>query len=115
MLADPGVQVVAITSYPNQHARQFIAAARAGKHVIVEKPLAIEWPEILAMKRAAEESGVKVCVCFECRWSSQFVATKAVINAGLVGALHYGEGDYYHGIGPWHRHYRWDTKKSSAG
>ena len=77
MLADPSIQVVDITSYPNQHAAQFIAAARNGKHIIVEKPLAIEWSEILQMKRAADESGVNVCVCFECRYSSQFLATKA--------------------------------------
>ncbi|RYD72087.1 MAG: Gfo/Idh/MocA family oxidoreductase, partial [Verrucomicrobiaceae bacterium] len=43
MLADPSIDVVDITSYPNQHAAQFIAAARAGKHIIIEKPLAIEW------------------------------------------------------------------------
>src|SRR5471030_1620249 len=66
MLANPDVQVVDITSYPNQHAEQFIAAVQAGKHIIIEKPLAVEWSDILAMKRAAEKSGAKVCVCFEC-------------------------------------------------
>ena len=43
MLADARVHVVDITSYPNQHAEQFCLAARKGKHVIVEKPLAVEW------------------------------------------------------------------------
>ena len=115
MLADPAIHVVDITNYPNQHAAQFIAAARAGKHIIVEKPLAIEWSDILAMKRAADESGVKVCVCFECRWSSQFLATKAVLDAGLVGRVHYGEIDYFHGIGPWYGQYRWNTKRELGG
>ncbi len=115
MLADKGIHVVDITSYPNQHAGQFIAAAKNGKHIIVEKPLAIEWADILAMKSAAESSGVKVCVCFECRWSSQFLATKAVIDAQLVGKLHYGEVDYYHGIGPWYGQYRWNTKRELGG
>jgi predicted dehydrogenase len=115
MLADPEIHVVDITSYPNQHAAQFIAAARAGKHIIVEKPLAISWDEILQMKRAAEESGAKVCVCFECRWSSQFLTTKAVLDAGLIGAVHYGEIDYYHGIGPWYGQYRWNTKRELGG
>src|ERR1700761_1291682 len=50
MLADPAVQIVDITSYPNQHAAQFIAAVEAGKHIILEKPLAVEWSDILAMK-----------------------------------------------------------------
>ena len=115
MLASKSIHVVDITSYPNQHAQQFIEAAKRGKHIIVEKPLAIEWSDILAMKDAAKSSGVKTCVCFECRWSSQFVATKAVIKAGLVGKIHYGEVDYYHGIGPWYGQYRWNTKKELGG
>ena len=67
------------------------------------------------MKQAAAESGVKVCVCFECRFSSQFLATKSVIDAGLLGTLHYGEIDYYHGIGPWYGQYRWNTKRELGG
>src|SRR5262245_1552845 len=90
MLKDPSIHVVDITSYPNQHAAQFIEAAGNGKHIIVEKPLAIEWSEIQAMKNAAEKAGVQVCVCFECRYSSQFLSTKAVIDQGLIGRVHYG-------------------------
>lgn len=115
MLADPTIDAVDITSYPDQHARQFIAAAWAGKHIIIEKPLAIEWSDIIEMKKAADESGSKVCVCFECRFSSQFLATKSVIDAGLVGKLHYGEVDYFHGIGPWYGQYRWNTRKALGG
>jgi UDP-N-acetyl-2-amino-2-deoxyglucuronate dehydrogenase len=115
MLGNPELQVVDITSYPNQHAAQFVAAAERGKHIIVEKPLAIEWSDILAMKRAAESSGVKVCVCFECRYSSQFLTTKAVIDRGLIGRVHYGEIDYYHGIGPWYGQYRWNTRRELGG
>lgn len=115
MLARPDIHVVDITSYPNQHAEQFRLAARRGKHVIVEKPLAVEWRDILEMKKAAADTGVRTCVCFECRFSSQFVATKAVIDAGLVGRLHYGEVDYYHGIGPWYGQYRWNTKRQLGG
>jgi UDP-N-acetyl-2-amino-2-deoxyglucuronate dehydrogenase len=115
MLADASIDVVDITSYPNQHAAQFIASVRRGKHVIVEKPLAVEWSEVLAMKKAVAETGAKTCACLECRYSSQFLATKAVIDAGLLGSLHYGEVDYYHGIGPWYGQYRWNTKRSLGG
>src|SRR5688572_1146826 len=115
MLADPRIQVVDITGYPDQHARQFIDAVGAGKHVIIEKPLAIEWADILEMKAALAKSRVRTCVCFECRYSSQFLATKAVIDAGLLGSVHYGEIDYYHGIGPWYGQYRWNTKKELGG
>jgi predicted dehydrogenase len=115
MLNDRSIDVVDITSYPDQHAAQFIAAARHGKHIIVEKPLSVDWREVLAMRKAVAETGIKTCVCLECRYSSQFLATKAVIDSGLVGRLHYGEVDYYHGIGPWYGQYRWNTKKSLGG
>jgi predicted dehydrogenase len=115
MLADPGLHVVAITSYPSQHASQFVRAARHGKHVILEKPMSIDWADVVGMRRASRDSGVRTCVCFECRYSSQFLATKSVIDRGLLGRIHYGEIDYYHGIGPWYGQYRWNTRKDEGG
>ena len=115
MLANRDIHAVDITSYPDQHPDQFVRAARRGKHVIIEKPLAVGWSDILGMKKAVAETGIKTCVCFECRYSSQFLATKAVIDAGLLGKLHYGEVDYYHGIGPWYSPYRWNTKRALGG
>jgi predicted dehydrogenase len=115
MLADPTIDVVSICSFPKDHSRHFIAAARAGKHIILEKPLALSWAECLEMAAVAREAKIKVCVCFEVRYSSQFVTTKAVIDAGLVGDIHYAEVDYYHGIGPWYGQFRWSHKKAEAG
>ena len=115
MLADPRIHVVDITGYPDRHAEQFIRAVRAGKHVIIEKPLAVEWRDVLAMREAVSNSAARVCVCFECRFSSQFLATKSVIDGGLLGRLHYGEVDYYHGIGPWYGQYRWNIRRELGG
>ncbi len=115
MLADKSVHVVAICSYPQDHARQAMAAARAGKHLIIEKPLALNWEECLAVQKAVKEAGVRTCVCFECRFSSQFLTIKAVIDRGLLGKIHYGEVDYYHGIGPWYGQFRWNTRKEAGG
>jgi predicted dehydrogenase len=61
------------------------------------------------------QAGVRACVCFECRFSSQFLTTKAVLDRGLLGTLHYAEIDYYHGIGPWYGQFRWNTKKAQGG
>ena len=115
MLADPNLQVVSICSYPHQHADQIVAAARAGKHLIIEKPITLTLAEARRVADAVKAAGVKTCVCFECRFSSQLVATKAVIDQGLLGRLHYGEVDYYHGIGPWYGQFRWNTKVESGG
>ena len=115
MLADPSIDVISVCSYPYQHARQVIDAAKAGKHLIIEKPLALNLKDLRAIQKAVAKAGVKTCVCFECRYSSQFLATKAVIDRGLLGKIHYGEIDYYHGIGPWYAQFRWNTKRNAGG
>jgi predicted dehydrogenase len=115
MLSDRDLDVVSICSYPADHAKQAVMAARAGKHLIIEKPVALNWGDCLSVKEAVEEAGVKTCVCFECRYSSQLTTIKAFIDQGLLGQIHYGEVDYYHGIGPWYGQYRWNIKKDAAG
>ena len=114
-LEESGVDVVSICSYPNDHAQHAIAAAKAGKHLIIEKPLALSWADCCRIEEAVAQASVQACVCFECRYSSQFLATAGVIKQGLLGDIHYGEVDYYHGIGPWYGQYRWNTTREAGG
>ena len=115
IFADPNLHVVSICSYPADHAKQAIMAAKAGKHLIIEKPLALTWDDCLAVEKAVQKAGVRTCVCFECRYSSQLLTIKSMIDQGLFGKIHYGEVDYYHGIGPWYGQFRWNIKKEAAG
>jgi predicted dehydrogenase len=115
MLSDPELDVVSICSFPFQHAKQAVAAAQAGKHLIIEKPLALSWKDCQAIEAAVKKARVKTCVCFECRYSGQFTAVKAMLDEGLIGEVHYGEVDYYHGIGPWYGQFRWNTRKDAGG
>lgn len=107
MLTDPEIQVVSICSYHRYHKDQIIAAARAGKHIIAEKPLAQDLAGLREVERAVRAAGVKLCVCFELRFAEQFRVTRSLIDAGKLGTLHYGEVDYFHGIGPWYPGFRW--------
>jgi len=115
MLADKTINVVSICSYPSDHAKQAIAAAGAGKHIIIEKPLALSWEDCLAVNSAVKKADVRTCICFECRFSSQLTVIKSVIDQGLLGIIHYGEVDYYHGVGPWYGQFRWNIRKDTAG
>lgn len=54
-------------------------------------------------------------VCFECRWSSHFQGIKAMLDKGMIGTIHYGEVDYFHGIGPWYGQFRWNVTKKGGG
>ena len=115
MLADGTVDVVDICSPPWLHAEQAIAAARAGKHVLLEKPIALSWDDAKAVRDAVRKAKVQACVCFELRFSSQFQMIRSVVDQGLLGELHYGEVDYYHGIGPWYGQFAWNVKKDGGG
>jgi predicted dehydrogenase len=107
MLAEPDLEAVSICSYHRHHEDQVIAAARAGKQIIVEKPLALSLAGLREVERAVRAAGVKLCVCLELRHSAQFRAVKSLVDRGLLGRLHYGEVDYFHGIGPWYPGFPW--------
>jgi predicted dehydrogenase len=109
------LHIVDICSMPAQHRNQAVAAAQAKKHIILEKPMAMSLRDCRDIVEAAEQNGVKGCVCFECRFSGQFISTKAILDDGLLGDLHYAEVDYYHGIGPWYGQFRWNIGKEHGG
>lgn len=109
------IDIVDICSMPAQHRNQAVAAAEAKKHIILEKPMAMNMQDCRDIVAAAEKNKVKGCVCFECRYSGQFVSTKALLDEGLLGDLHYAEVDYYHGIGPWYGQFRWNVGKEHGG
>lgn len=115
LINSPDIDTVSITSYPNQHREQAVAAAEAGKNIILEKPIALNWEDCKAIRDAIEANNVKACVCFELRYVSQFQTIKSLIEGEFLGDIHYGEVDYYHGIGPWYGQYRWNTTKENGG
>ena len=113
--SQPDLEVVDITGYPWDHTQYAVQAAEHGKHFILEKPIALTWDECMQIDRAVKKAGVKTCVCFEVRHSGQFLTVKSMIDTGMLGRVHYGEVDYYHGVGPWYGQYRWNVKKSGGG
>jgi predicted dehydrogenase len=115
LLADGEVDVIDICTPHPLHAQQAVAAARAGKHLIIEKPLALSWEDARAVRDAVASAGVRCCVCFELRFSAQFTLTRSLLAQGLLGQLHYGEVDYYHGIGPWYGQFDWNVKQDFGG
>jgi predicted dehydrogenase len=115
MLMDSSIDVIDICTPHPFHPDLAVAAAEAGKHIIIEKPVAIDYESAGRVKAAVNQAGVHTCVCFECRYSKHFTMIRSVIDADLLGQLHYGEVDYYHGIGPWYGQYKWNVKKDMGG
>ena len=115
MIANPDIHIVDICTPHPFHADQAIAAAEAGKHLIIEKPICLTYQDAKRVRDAIRKAGVGVCVCFECRYSAHFTMIRSILDEGLLGDLHYSEVDYYHGIGPWYGQYGWNIKKDFAG
>jgi predicted dehydrogenase len=88
MLAEGDIDIVDICTPHPFHAQQTIAAAKAGKHLIIEKPLCLTWKEAKGMRDAVHKAKVQACVCFEVRFSAHFQLTKSVIDQRLLGDIH---------------------------
>lgn len=91
MLADPAVQVVAIGTPSGAHAEPAVAAARAGKHVIVEKPLEITLRRCDAILEACRKAGVVLSTIFPSRFHDSSVAIKRAVEEGRFGRLTVGD------------------------
>jgi predicted dehydrogenase len=115
LLARPDIDVVDICSRSNLHASQAIAAARARKHLIIEKPIALRLDDLRELESAVRMSGVRTCVCFEVRYSPQFTATRSLLDSGLLGTLHYAELDYFDAVGPRFAQYEWNRLREGGG
>lgn len=84
-LADPEVQIVDLCLPHDLHAPVAIQAARAGKHVFVEKPIANSLEEADLMISAAEENGVLLMVDQTKRYQNRHRAIKNLLDAGYIG------------------------------
>ena len=87
LLADPDLHAVIIASPDKLHAAQTIAAARAGKHVLVEKPMATEVADAEAMVEACERAGVRLGVAYHMRWHAGHRQVAELVRAGKLGTL----------------------------
>lgn len=88
MLAGAEVDVVTIATPSGLHARQTIAAARAGKHVVCEKPMATSLADADAMVRACDEAGVQLFVVKQNRLNPPVQLLKRAIEKGRFGRLY---------------------------
>ena len=98
MLADPAVDVVTIGTPSGAHLEPAVAAARAGKHVVVEKPLEITLRRCDQIIAECEKAGVTLTTIFPSRFHDSSVEMKRAIEQKRFGRLTVGDA-----IVKWHR------------
>jgi len=115
VLRDQRVDIVNLSGPNDVHTPQGIAAARAGKHILIEKPMCLTMEENRALRDAVARAGVRSVVSFVLRWNPLFQNLKALLAAGAVGRLFYIEVDYWHGLGRWWTGWPWGHTKAAGG
>lgn len=98
MLRDPSIDVVSIATESAYHARMGIAAARAGKHIVMEKPVNITPARITRLKKAVAVASVKCGCIFQARMGACNRALQRAIASGAMGRI-----IGLHGALPWYR------------
>jgi predicted dehydrogenase len=114
LIHDPQIDAV-IIGVPNKwHAPLAIQALKAGKHVLVEKPMGINSEAAKDIVRAQRESGKVVMVGHQMRWQWQFQQIKEQVEKGSLGKIYNAKTGWFRrkGIPGWGS---WFTQKSEAG
>ncbi len=98
LLKDPAVDVVCIVTETGYHTQLGIQAARAGKHIVMEKPIDVTPAKIRKFEEVVAKEGVKCACVFQARVEPCNVKIKKAIEAGKMGRI-----IGLHGAMPWNR------------
>src|SRR5262245_31258132 len=96
LLAHPGLDALSICTPHVRHAQETIAAANAGKHILIEKPAALTLADLRAMDAAVTAAGVRTTVSFVLRWNPLVSTAKSLLDDGALGRPLYVQTDYWH-------------------
>lgn len=118
LLKNPAIQAVHICTPHHLHASMAIDALRAGKHVLTEKPVAIDAADAAEMVETARTCGKHLAVCFQNRFNQTSVKAREVIDSGMLGRIKgikgivtwYRDGSYYTESG-----WRGDRERAGGG
>lgn len=97
LVGSPLVDVVIVATLHDSLAEITLAAANAGKHVLVEKPAARTAAELVPVMAAAAKHGVKVHVGFNHRYHRSLRKAKEIVDSGALGELMFVRARYGHG------------------
>jgi predicted dehydrogenase len=115
-LKDPRIDIVIVSTTNDKLAEISLAAIKAGKHVLVEKPAARNLKEIKQVNKLAQKNKVMVKVGFNLRYHPALMKAREIVDSGRLGQLMFIRGRYGHGgrVG-YEKEWRANPKISGGG
>ncbi len=113
-LASPDVDIVSIATPNHLHAAQAIAAARAGKHILLEKPTGLDLRELKGIRDAVKKARVRTIVSFELHYNPYLRFAHWLREAGWLGSLRFARFQYLSRVTDWYSGWDWVRTKSSG-
>lgn len=113
LLAASDVDIVSIATPNHLHAGQAVAAARAGKHFLLEKPTGLDLAELRRIRDAVRRAGVRTIVSFELHYNPYVRLARWLREAGWLGTIRFARFQYLSRVTDWYSGWAWvRTKKS---
>ena len=115
LLDDPEVDVISICTPQQLHSNEVVRAAEAKKHMIIEKPVAIDLAGLRATRDAVSKARVKTVVGFVLRWNGIIETIKNLLSKNFFGDVYYVEADYQsHAWEPVAERWEWMRRKETG-
>jgi predicted dehydrogenase len=114
VLESPDVDIVSIATPNHLHAPQAIAAARAGKHILLEKPTGLDLKELKGIRDAVRKAGVRTIVSFELHYNPYLRFAHWLREAGWLGALRFARFQYLSRVTDWYSGWSWVRTRASG-
>ena len=114
LLAAPDVDIVVIATPNHLHAAEAIAAAQAGKHIVLEKPTGLDEEELVGIRDAVRRSGVRTIVSFELRYNPLLRFARWLQVSGRLGQIRFARAQYLSRVTDWYSGWDWVRTRASG-
>jgi len=115
LLQSQDIDIVSITTPNHLHATQAVAAARAGKHFVLEKPTGLDTRDLASIRDAVRKAKVRTIVSFELHYNPYLRFVHWLRESGRLGRIRFARVQYLSRVTDWYSGWDWVRKKSSGG
>ncbi len=109
------IDIISIATPNDLHAAEAVAAANAGKHLLIEKPTGMNEAELIAIRDAVKRSGVRTIVSFELRYNSLLKFIHWFRESGRLGEVRFARAHYLSRVTDWYAGWDWCRTTKGGG